>query len=296
MSEEQSTNDGQGQSGKKGFFQSLFSGLFQGELKNREELVEVIRDSEQNELIDQDTLEMIEGVMEISELRVRDIMIPRAQIVFINKEQTLDSCLDVIIESAHSRFPVVSDERDNVEGLLLAKDLLQFSRSNAEEFDMSLILRPAVIVPESKRVDRMLKEFRSERFHMAIVVDEFGAISGLVTIEDILEQIVGDIEDEFDEEEAAEIRQLSRHTYSVLALTDIEDFNEKFGTHFDSEEVDTIGGVIMQAFGYLPNRDEEIELEGLQFKVASADSRKIIQLRVRVPEQFDTQANQAENG
>ncbi len=234
--------------------------------------------------------------MEISELRVRDIMIPRAQIVFINKEQTLDSCLDVIIESAHSRFPVVSDERDNVEGLLLAKDLLQFSRSNAEEFDMSLILRPAVIVPESKRVDRMLKEFRSERFHMAIVVDEFGAISGLVTIEDILEQIVGDIEDEFDEEEAAEIRQLSRHTYSVLALTDIEDFNEKFGTHFDSEEVDTIGGVIMQAFGYLPNRDEEIELEGLQFKVASADSRKIIQLRVRVPEQFDTQANQAENG
>ncbi len=295
MSEEQSTSDNQGQNGKKGFFQSLFSGLFQGELKNREELVEVIRDSEQNELIDQDTLEMIEGVMEISELRVRDIMIPRAQIVFINKEQTLDSCLDVIIESAHSRFPVVSDERDNVEGLLLAKDLLQFSRSNAEEFDMSLILRPAVIVPESKRVDRMLKEFRSERFHMAIVVDEFGAISGLVTIEDILEQIVGDIEDEFDEEEAAEIRQLSRHTYSVLALTDIEDFNEKFGTHFDSEEVDTIGGVIMQAFGYLPNRDEEIELEGLQFKVASADSRKIIQLRVRVPEQFDAESNQAEN-
>lgn len=295
MSDEQTTNDNPEPSSKKSFLQSLFGGLFQGELKNREALVEVIRDSEQNDLIDQDTREMIEGVMEISELRVRDIMIPRAQIVFINKEQSLDSCLDVIIESAHSRFPVVSDERDNVEGVLLAKDLLKFSRSNAEEFDMSSILRPAVIVPESKRVDRMLKEFRSERFHMAIVVDEFGAISGLVTIEDILEQIVGDIEDEFDEEEAADIRQLSRHTYAVSALTDIEDFNEQFGTHFESEEVDTIGGVIMQAFGYLPNRDEEIELEGLQFKVASADSRKIIQLRVRVPDEIMPDVDQTEN-
>ncbi|TNH08325.1 CNNM family magnesium/cobalt transport protein CorC [Testudinibacter sp. TR-2022] len=295
MSDEQISNDNQAQGSKKGFFQSLFSGLFQGELKNRKELVEVIRDSEQNELIDQDTREMIEGVMEISELRVRDIMIPRAQIVFINKEQSLDACLDVIIESAHSRFPVVSDERDNVEGLLLAKDLLPFSRTNAAEFDMSSVLRPAVIVPESKRVDRMLKEFRSERFHMAIVVDEFGAISGLVTIEDILEQIVGDIEDEFDEEEAADIRQLSRHAYAISALTDIEDFNEKFGTHFDSEEVDTIGGVIMQAFGYLPSRDEEIELEGLLFKVVSADSRKIIQLRLRVPDQIEEDSAFPEN-
>ncbi|MBE2894783.1 CNNM family magnesium/cobalt transport protein CorC [Spirabiliibacterium falconis] len=276
---------------KKGFFGSLFSRIFQGEVKNRNELVEVIRDSEQNDLIDQDTREMIEGVMEIAELRVRDIMIPRAQIVFINKEQSLDECLDIIIESAHSRFPVVSDERDNVEGLLLAKDLLPFSRSTATAFDMQSILRPAVIVPESKRVDRMLKEFRAERFHMAIVVDEFGAISGLVTIEDILEQIVGDIEDEFDEQGADDIRQLSRHTFSVRALTDIEDFNERFNTHFDAEEVDTIGGVIMQAFGYLPTRDEEIELEGLVFKVSAADSRKIIQLRVRVPDELIAKAD-----
>ncbi|MBE2895839.1 CNNM family magnesium/cobalt transport protein CorC [Pasteurellaceae bacterium HPA106] len=274
---------------KKGFFGSLFSRIFQGEVKNRNELVEVIRDSEQNDLIDQDTREMIEGVMEIAELRVRDIMIPRAQIVFINKDHTLDECLDIIIESAHSRFPVVSDERDNVEGLLLAKDLLPFSRSTATEFDMHSILRPAVIVPESKRVDRMLKEFRAERFHMAIVVDEFGAISGLVTIEDILEQIVGDIEDEFDEQGTEDIRQLSRHTFSVRALTDIEDFNAHFNTHFEAEEVDTIGGVIMQAFGYLPHRDEEIELEGLLFKVSSADSRKLIQLRVRVPDELITQ-------
>ena len=287
MNEEQSTIATQAETNqKKSFFQSLFGRFFQGELKDRQDLVDVIRDSQQNELIDQDTREMIEGVMEISELRVRDIMIPRSQIVFIQTEQDLDSCLDVIIESAHSRFPVVSDERDNVEGLLLAKDLLKFLRSsNAEEFELRTLLRPAVIVPESKRVDRMLKEFRSERFHMAIVVDEFGAVSGLVTIEDILEQIVGDIEDEFDEEDIADIRQLSRHTYAVRALTDIEDFNQQFNTQFEDEEVDTIGGLVMQAFGYLPNRGEEITLGNIHFKVTSADSRRIIQLRVTVPDE-----------
>ncbi|PJG84498.1 CNNM family magnesium/cobalt transport protein CorC [Conservatibacter flavescens] len=286
MSEEQVTISTQTENNqKKSFFQSLFGRFFQGELKNRKDLVEVIRDSEQNELIDQNTREMIEGVMEISELRVRDIMIPRSQIVFIQLGQDLDSCLDVIIESAHSRFPVVSNERDNIEGLLLAKDLLGFLRANAEEFQLQELLRPAVIVPESKRVDRMLKEFRSERFHMAIVVDEFGAVSGLVTIEDILEQIVGDIEDEFDEEDIADIRQLSRHSYAVRALTDIEDFNAQFNTQFEDEEADTIGGLVMQAFGYLPNRGEEITLENIHFKVTSADSRRIIQLRVTVPDE-----------
>ncbi|MFU2080670.1 CNNM family magnesium/cobalt transport protein CorC [Avibacterium endocarditidis] len=270
---------------KKSFLQSLFGRFFQGELKNREELVEVIRDSEQNELIDQDTREMIEGVMEIAELRVRDIMIPRSQIVFIETDQDLDSCLETIIESAHSRFPVITDEKDNIAGILHAKELLKFLRSNAEEFELLALLRPVVIVPESKRVDRMLKDFRSERFHMAIVVDEFGAVSGLVTIEDILEQIVGNIEDEFDEEDVADIRQLSRHTYAVRALTDIEDFNQQFHTHFADEEVDTVGGVVMQAFGHLPKRGEEITLENLHFKVTSADSRRIIQLRVTVPDE-----------
>ena len=163
--------------------------------------------------------------------------------------------------------------------------MLKFLREDAEEFELSMLLRPVVIVPESKRVDRMLKEFRSERFHMAIVVDEFGAVSGLVTIEDILEQIVGDIEDEFDEEDVADIRQLSRHTYAVRALTDIDDFNAQFNTHFDDEEVDTIGGLIMQAFGYLPKRGEEITLENIQFKVTSADSRRLIQVRVTVPDE-----------
>ena len=249
--------------------------------------MEVIRDSEQNDLIDQNTREMIEGVMEIAELRVRDIMIPRSQIIFIEDQQDLNTCLNTIIESAHSRFPVIADadDRDNIVGILHAKDLLKFLCEDAEEFDLSSLLRPVVIVPESKRVDRMLKDFRSERFHMAIVVDEFGAVSGLVTIEDILEQIVGDIEDEFDEEEVADIRQLSRHTYAVRALTDIDDFNAQFNTDFDDEEVDTIGGLIMQTFGYLPKRGEEITLKNLQFKVTSADSRRLIQLRVTVPDE-----------
>ena len=292
--EEQSNLSHSEHSNKKSFFQSLFGRFFQGELKNREELVEVIRDSEQNDLIDQNTREMIEGVMEIAELRVRDIMIPRSQIVFIQTEQNLDSCLDTIIESAHSRFPVITDERDNIAGILHAKDLLRFLRSNAEEFDLLPLLRPAVIVPESKRVDRMLKDFRSERFHMAIVVDEFGAVSGLVTIEDILEQIVGDIEDEFDEEEVVNIRELSRHTYAVRALTDIDDFNQQFNTDFEDEEVDTIGGVVMQAFGYLPKRGEEITVDNINFKVTSADSRRIIQLRVTVTDEQLAEIEKAE--
>ncbi|EQA02501.1 CNNM family magnesium/cobalt transport protein CorC [Glaesserella parasuis] len=269
----------------KSFLKSLFGGLFQQEPKNREDLVEVIRDSAENELIDTDTKEMIEGVMEISSLRVRDIMIPRPQIVFIDADQPLEACVDVIIESAHSRFPVVRGGKDTIEGILLAKDLLKYLRSDSEPFNMAEILRPAVIVPESKRVDRMLKEFRSERFHMAIVVDEFGAVSGLVTIEDILEQIVGDIEDEFDEEEIEPIRQLSQHTYAVLALTDIERFNQQFAIEFDDEEVDTVGGLVMQAFGHLPKRGEEIELGGMMFKVTSADSRRLIQLRVTVSDE-----------
>lgn len=288
--DQQSTNSVE----KKSLLKSLFGGLFQSEPKNREDLVEVIRDSAENELIDTDTREMIEGVMEISELRVRDIMIPRPQIVFIEADQPLQACVDVIIESAHSRFPVIRDDKDTIEGILLAKDLLKYLRSESEPFEMSAILRPAVIVPESKRVDRMLKEFRSERFHMAVVVDEFGAVSGLVTIEDILEQIVGNIEDEFDEEEIEPIRQLSQHTYAVLALTDIERFNQEFNTYFEDEDVDTVGGLVMKAFGHLPKRGEEISLDGITFKVTSADSRRLIQLRVTVSDAQLAQMDNAE--
>ncbi|MEG0279646.1 MAG: CNNM family magnesium/cobalt transport protein CorC [Morganella sp. (in: enterobacteria)] len=269
---------------KKGFFSQLRQQLFHGEPKSREDLVEVIRDSEQNALIDPDTRDMLEGVMDISDQRVRDIMIPRSQIVTLKRNQTLDECLDVIIDSAHSRFPVISEDKDHIEGLLMAKDLLPFMRSDAEEFSIDKVLRHAVVVPESKRVDRLLKEFRSQRYHMAIVIDEFGGVSGLVTIEDILELIVGEIEDEYDDEDDVDIRQLSLHSYSVRALTQIEDFNDAFGTHFSDEEVDTVGGLVMQAFGHLPTRGETIEIDNYIFKVAMADSRKIIQLHVKIPD------------
>ncbi len=269
---------------KKGFFSLILSQLFHGEPKNRDELLELIRDSEQNELIDQDTRDMLEGVMDIADQRVRDIMIPRSQMITLKRNQSLDECLDVIIESAHSRFPVISEDKDHIEGILMAKDLLPFMRSDAEPFSMEKVLRPAVVVPESKRVDRMLKEFRSQRYHMAIVIDEFGGVSGLVTIEDILELIVGEIEDEYDEEDDIEFRQLSRHTWTVRALAPIEDFNDTFGTHFSDEEVDTIGGLVMQAFGHLPARGEAIEIDGYQFKVAMADSRRIIQVHVKLPD------------
>ncbi|EXI62937.1 magnesium transporter [Mannheimia granulomatis] len=285
MSDEQQSVNITEKSEKKSILHSLFSGLFQNEPKNREDLVEVIRDSVENELIDSDTKEMIEGVMEISELRVRDIMIPRAQIAFIDANEPLDACLDLIIETAHSRFPVIRGEKDTIEGILHSKDLLKYLRTDSEPFNLPEILRPAVIVPESKRVDRMLKEFRSERFHMAVVVDEFGAVSGLVTIEDILEQIVGDIDDEFDEEEVKPIRQLSRHTYAILPLTDIKKFNDFFATNFNDEEADTIGGLVMKAFGYFPKRDEQIELDGLSFKVTSANSRQLIQLRLTLSDE-----------
>ena len=268
---------------KKGFF-ALLNHLFHGEPKNRDDLVELIRDSEQNDLIDPDTREMLEGVMDIADQRVRDIMIPRSQIVTLKRNQTLDECLDVIIDSAHSRFPVISEDKDHIEGLLMAKDLLPFMRTDAEPFSIDKVLRQAVVVPESKRVDRLLKEFRSQRYHMAIVIDEFGGVSGLVTIEDILELIVGEIEDEYDDQDDVDVRQLSRHSYSVRALTQIEDFNDAFGTHFSDDEVDTVGGLVMQAFGHLPSRGETITIDNYQFKVSMADSRRILLLQVKIPD------------
>ncbi|MDF7680425.1 CNNM family magnesium/cobalt transport protein CorC [Enterobacteriaceae bacterium ESL0689] len=264
---------------KKGFFSLLLSQLFHDEPKNRDELLALIRDFRQNDLIDEETRDMLEGVMDIADQRVRDIMIPRSQMITLNRNQSLDECLDVIIESAHSRFPVISEDKDHIEGILMAKDLLPFMRSGAGSFSMEQVLRPAVVVPESKRVDRMLKEFRSQRYHMAIVIDEFGGVSGLVTIEDILELIVGEIEDEYDEEDI-DFRQLSRHTWAVRALASIEDFNDVFGTHFSDEEVDTIGGLVMQAFGHLPTRGESVDIDGYHFKVVMADNRRIIQVNV----------------
>lgn len=269
---------------KKGFFTLILNQLFHGEPKNRGDLVELIRDSEQNDLIDPDTRDMLEGVMDIAEQRIRDIMIPRSQMVTLKCNQQLEDCLDVIVESAHSRFPVISEDKDHIEGILMAKDLLPFMRTDSAPFSINKVLRAVVVVPESKRVDRMLKEFRSQRYHMAIVIDEFGGVSGLVTIEDILELIVGEIEDEYDDEEDMDIRQLSSHIYTVRALASIGDFNKAFNTHFSDHEVDTIGGLVMQAFGHLPARGETVAIEGYIFKVTIADSRRIIQVHVKIPD------------
>jgi magnesium and cobalt transporter len=268
---------------RKSFLERLGQ-MFQGEPKDRQELVDVIRDSEVNELIDHDTRDMLEGVMQIAETRVRDIMIPRSQMVTIEKDQNLDQLVALITDAAHSRYPVISEDKDHVEGILLAKDLLKYLGSDSAEFDINEVIRPAVVVPESKRVDRLLKEFREERYHMSIVVDEFGGVSGLVTIEDILEEIVGEIEDEFDDEEEQDIRKLSKHTYSVKALTTIDEFNETFDTAFSDEEVDTIGGMVMTSFGHLPSRGELVEIDGYTFKVTAADNRRVVQLQVTVPE------------
>ncbi|MCL9782828.1 CNNM family magnesium/cobalt transport protein CorC [Vibrio sp. S4M6] len=274
---------------RKSFFERLGQ-LFQVDPKDRQELVDVIRDSEVNELIDHDTRDMLEGVMAISEKRVRDIMIPRSQMVTIDKSDDLNSIISLITDAQHSRYPVISEDKDHVEGILLAKDLLRYLGSDCADFDIGQVIRSADVVPESKRVDRLLKEFREERYHMSIVVDEFGGVSGLVTIEDILEEIVGEIEDEFDDEEEIEIRKLSKHTFAVKALTTIEEFNETFSTNFSDDEVDTVGGLVMTAFGHLPTRGEVVEIENYNFKVTAADNRRVVQLQVTVPDEVSLPA------
>src|SRR5574344_3046173 len=252
------------------------SHLFQGEPKDRHELVGVIQDAEERDVIDEETKEMIEGVLEIAELRVRDIMIPRSQMVTIRRNQPVETFLPIIIESAHSRFPVINEDKDHVEGILLAKDLLQFAVGLTNEpFSFDKVLRPAVVVPESKRVDRLLKEFQQQRYHMAIVVDEFGGVSGLVTIEDILELIVGEIEDEYDagDDEQEQIRRVSKSVFAVHGLTPSEEFNDYFDAEFSAEEVDTVGGMVMQAFGHLPAKGDTVAVDNFDFKVLSADKR-----------------------
>ena len=263
------------------------SHLFQGEPKDRHELVGMIQDAEERDVIDEETKEMIEGVLEIAELRVRDIMIPRSQMVTIRRNQAVETFLPIIIESAHSRFPVINEDKDHVEGILLAKDLLQFAVGLTDEpFSFDKVLRPAVVVPESKRVDRLLKEFQHQRYHMAIVVDEFGGVSGLVTIEDILELIVGEIEDEYDagEDEQEQIRRVSKSVFAVHGLTPIEEFNDYFDTSFSDDEVDTVGGLVMHAFGHLPKKGEAVTLAGFTFKVVHADRRRLLQLQVKIPQ------------
>lgn len=271
-------------SSNKNFLNKIIQ-VFTGEPKNKEELVEVLNDAEDRSLIKPETKQMIEGVLEVSDMRVRDIMIPRSQMVTLDINTSLKDSIPLIIESGHSRFPVVNEDIDHIEGILLAKDILAyaFNDEDNKECSFSDIIRPAIIVPESKKVEPLLKEFRSQRYHMAIVVDEYGGVSGVVTIEDILELIVGEIEDETDDEIVEDIKHLAGNVYQVQALTEIDDFNLYFNTEFDEDEADTIGGIVLHKFGHMPKKSEEITINGFEFKVTTADSRRIQVLQITIP-------------
>ena len=255
--------------------------VLSGEPQDRGQLLDILRDAEKRNLVDAQALAMIEGVLQVGEMHVRDIMVPRAQMVVVNSDSEPDDFVASVTDSGHSRFPVIGDNRDEVEGVLLAKDLLgYYARDEVQKFDMDDAMRPAVFIPESKRLNVLLREFRESRNHMAIVVDEYGGVAGLVTIEDVLEQIVGEIDDEHDTEEGSFIRRLSNGEHNVKAITPIDDFNDYFKTAFSDDEFDTIGGVVIKAFGRLPGRGETSNIGGVTFKVLRADKRRVHLLRV----------------
>jgi magnesium and cobalt transporter len=280
MSEDRSSSQDKDSKPQKSWLERLGQAL-QGDLKDRDQLVEVLQDAQRNSVIDIDALAMIEGVLQVADMQVRDIMIPRSQMTVIERDADPKDILKTVIESAHSRFPAVGESKDDVIGILLAKDLLPyFLEGDQPRLNIRDILRPAVIIPESKRLNVLLKEFRASRNHMAIVVDEYGGVSGLVTIEDVLEQIVGEIEDEHDFEEDSYILQHNRQTATVKGITTIEDFNQHFGTDYSDEEFDTVGGLVINTLGHLPKRGEIIDLDNLRFRVLRATNRQVHLLEV----------------
>ena len=256
--------------------------LFSGDPKSRNEIKHILREAEERQLVDSDALSIMEGAIQVADMQVREIMIPRSQMICVKADQKPKEFLPLVIESAHSRFPVLGENDDEVLGILLAKDLLNLVlEQDTDYFRIKEILRPVTFVPESKRLNVLLKEFRATRNHMAIVIDEYGGIAGLVTIEDVLEQIVGDIEDEHDfDEEDSFIKQVDDNTFMVKALTPIEDFNEAFGTKFEDFEFDTIGGIVTGKFGRLPDCDESIKIDHYDFKVVNANNRQIHLMQV----------------
>jgi magnesium and cobalt transporter len=262
-----------------------------GEPQDLDQLESVLADAKERGLIDAEVLRMLEGVLEVSEIQVRDVMVPRSQMVVVQRDDPPERILPVVIESGHSRFPVVGEDRDEVIGILLAKDLLRFfAQAGDAAFDIRECVRPAVFIPEAKRLNVLLKEFRVSHNHMAIVVDEYGGISGLLTIEDVLEQIVGDIGDEYDVDETDVIRKEGERTFAVPALTRIDEFNSVFGTRFSDEECDTIGGLVLHELGRMPRRGEAVEIGGLELKVLRADRRRIDALRVTTPRDLELKA------
>lgn len=270
--------DGSESSNKPSLLERL-SNLLLREPEDREQLVDLLHGAYEHNLLDADALSMMEGVIQVSERQVREIMIPRAQMDVIDISQPPNEFIPRVIDTAHSRFPVIDGDKDNIIGILLAKDLLRYYAGEA--FEVRDMLRPAVFVPEAKRLNVLLRDFRSNRNHIALVVDEYGGVSGMVTIEDVLEQIVGDIADEydFDEDEDNILRQDDAH-WRVKADTEIEDFNEALGTEFSDEDCDTIGGLVLKSAGHLPRRNERIQIGEWQFTVLRADSRRLHSLLV----------------
>lgn len=256
--------------------------LFSSEPRNRRDVEDILRLAEENDIIDDDARTIIEGAMQVSDMQARDIMVPRAQMNVIRADGTLQEILPQIIKSAHSRYPVIGEGPDDVLGILLAKDLLpQILEPDHENFSIEALLRPAFVVPESKRLNVLLREFRENRNHMALIIDEYGGIAGLVTIEDVLEEIVGEIEDETDAQSDGLIRKISHDDFLVKALTPIDDFNAYFNCDFSDEEFDTVGGLVTHAFGHMPTRNEVATIDNFEFKVINADQRKIHSLRLR---------------
>ena len=260
-----------------------FFRLFHHEPKDKSQLADVIHEARESEIIDENTHDMIEGVFEISELRVRDIMIPRSQIIVVHDDDTEENILSIIASSRHSRYPVVGEDIDEIKGLLIAKDLLIYRNTHPKTFNIRDFMRPATVIPESVRVDRLLRKFQKERYHLAVVVDEFGSVSGLVTIEDVLEQIVGDIADEGEKSGTDNIKAVNSSSYLISGVTPIEDFNEKFGTNFSNDDAETIAGLIIKTCGHLPVKGETIVLAGkFKFRVVNADKRRVKQLELRL--------------
>jgi magnesium and cobalt transporter len=265
---------------EKSWLDKLMS-AFSGEPQSQEELLDIIKHAADNDLLDKEALDIILGALEVSGQQVREIMIPRTQMVTINIDSPPEDFLAQVIESGHSRFPVVGDNLDDIRGILLAKDLLTLVLKGHADFTLETIIRQATIIPESKRLNILLREFRENRYHMALVIDEYGGISGLITIEDILEEIVGEISDETDDDNNdAFIRKVSDDDYIIKALTPIDDFNRHFSSSLDNEEFDTIGGLLMKSFGHLPQRNEVTNLGKFTFRVLYSDSRQVHLLRL----------------
>ena len=255
--------------------------LMKGEPASREDILEFLQEGRWNSVLDPDEIAMLQGVLEVSQTQVRDVMVPRYQMVVLERDAPKSDVLKIIVESGHSRYPVIGEDRDEVVGVLLAKDILHyFVETPDQEFDLRKFIRPAIVIPESKRLNTLLKEFRISRNHLAVVVDEYGATAGLLTIEDVLEEIVGEIGDEYDAQEAEPIQKQDGNRFQVLALTRIEDFNTYFGSSLNDEDYDTVGGLVMYELGRLPRRGETVSLGGYRFKVLQADRRRLHTLEV----------------